>query len=461
MNPSETAAGARSKTIIPPLVRADSRIGGAMAQELIAADGSAVDRRLFVEPSIYALEQERIFAKCWLYLGHESDLEGNGAFFTTTMGEDPVIVVRDKQGKLRVYLNSCTHRGAKVCRVDSGVATTFTCPYHAWTFNNEGVLIAVPRQGPAYGARFDRSEHGLREAPQVESFGGMVFATWDPEAPPLREYLGDMAFYLELMLSRMDGGTETIGGIHKWTIDVNWKIPAENFAGDHYHVPSTHGAGVEMGFRSPLTNDGYCIQTGNGHSIGSERGGAQQGKAVQTAYDGFISDMRAQLVAKHGKTAEAFVPIGVGTIFPNMSFLDTARFRSFRVWHPRGPDKIEVHSWCVVDKAMPDELKAAVRKQYSLAFGPGGIFEQDDGDIWQSVQDSMRGYIGRQGRLNYQMGLGRETPTAERYGEPFPGSTSDMLMTEANQRAFYRHYAKVMTDAPTKPATQAATQAAE
>ena len=431
-------------TVLPPLVSEEGWIGAFRARELVAVDGSAIDRRLFVDEATYRLEQERIFAKCWLYVGHESELSETGSFFTTTMGEDPIIVVRDKTDRVRAFLNSCSHRGAKVCRVDSGVATLFRCPYHAWTFNTEGELMAVPRLGPAYGNNLDRSKYGLREVPHISSFGGMIFANWDPAAPALRDYLGDMAFYLDLMLTRMDGGTEAIGGMHKWTIDVNWKIPSENFAGDHYHVPSTHGAGVEMGFRRPLTNNGYCIQTGNGHSIGSERGGAQQGTAVQTDYDGFMAAMRAQLVAKYGEAAEAFAPIGVGTLFPNMSFLDTARFRSFRVWHPRGVDKIEVHSWCIVDKAMPAELKTAVRQQYSLAFGPGGIFEQDDGDIWQSVQDAMRGHIGRQGRLNYQMGLGREAPTAERYGPPFPGSCSDMLMTEANQRAFYRHYAKVM-----------------
>ena len=433
-------------TPLPPLVREGSTIGGAPAADLIARDGSGVDRRLFVDDAVYRLEQARIFAKCWLYLGHESALAETGAFFTTTMGEDPVIVVRDKTDRLRAFLNSCSHRGAKVCRVDSGVATLFRCPYHAWTYSTEGALVAVPRLGPAYGDALDMSQHGLREVAHVESFHGMVFGTWDAEAPSLREYLGDMAFYLELMLSRMDGGTEAIGGVHKWTINVNWKIPSENFAGDHYHVPSTHGAGVQMGFRSPLTNNGYCIQTGNGHSIGSERGGAQQGTAVKTEYDAFMKQMRSELVAKHGEAANAFVPIGVGTIFPNMSFLDSARFRSFRVWHPRGVDRIEAHSWCIVDKALPAELKTAVRRQYSLAFGPGGIFEQDDGDIWQSVQDAMRGHIGQQGRFNYQMGLGREAPTTERYGPPFPGSCSDILMTEANQRGFYRHYAKVMAD---------------
>ncbi len=447
--PSRTQAAtpnAAAGTPLPPMVGEDATIGTVPARELIAPDGSGVARRLFVDESIYRLEQERIFAKCWLYLGHESELPVNGAFFATTMGEDPVIVVRDRTGRLRAFLNSCSHRGAKVCRVDSGTTALFRCPYHSWSFNIEGQLVNVPRQADVYGPDFDKSRLGLREVPHVESFGGMIFACWDPEAPTLREYLGDMAFYLDLMLNRMEGGTEAIGGVHKWTIDVNWKIPAENFAGDHYHVPSTHGAGVEMGFRSQLTNVGYCVQTGNGHSIGNERGGAQQGTAVPTEYDKLLGRIREQYKQKLGDSAEFFVPIGVGTLFPNMSFLDSARFRSFRVWHPRGVDKIEVTSWCIVDKAMPADLKAAVRQRYSLAFGPGGIFEQDDGDIWQSVQDAMRGHIGRQGRFNYQMGIGREAPTTERYGAQFPGSSSDILMTEANQRAYYRHYARLMAD---------------
>src|SRR4051812_11257519 len=119
-DPTQPATAPRPpRTPLPPLVSADARIASFSAGDLMAADGSAIDRRLFVDPGVYRLEQERIFAKCWLYLGHESTLAGNQSFFTTTMGEDPVIVVRDKTGRLRAFLNSCSHRGAKVCRADS------------------------------------------------------------------------------------------------------------------------------------------------------------------------------------------------------------------------------------------------------------------------------------------------------------------------------------------------------
>src|SRR5262245_29585788 len=134
----------------PPAVLPNARIGSYRAGDLVNADASAVDRRLFVDEELYRLEQQRIFAKSWLFVGHESQLESNGSFLTTTMGEDPVLIVRDRSGTLRGYLNSCTHRGTKICRADAGKASMFKCPYHGWTFNSEGALASVPRLGMAY-----------------------------------------------------------------------------------------------------------------------------------------------------------------------------------------------------------------------------------------------------------------------------------------------------------------------
>lgn len=430
-----------------PLIPASATVAGRPMSDLVVAEGAAVNRALYADPALYKLELERIFARCWLYVGHESQLPSHGSFITTTMGEDPVVVMRGKDGKLRAFLNSCTHRGAKVCRYDEGTVKTLRCTYHAWSFDTQGELIGVPRQEAVYGPEFDRAKFGLRPVAQLDTFGGMIFATWDPFAPSLRDYLGDIAFYLDLMLNRMEGGIEIVGGIHRWSVPCNWKIPSENGSGDNYHVPSAHGAGIEMGLRRPMSNNGYSIQTGNGHTVHAEaNGGPVGGPSVDTGYTQFLENMRGQAVAKFGDVGRDFVPVGIGAVFPNLMFMDTARFRSFRVFQPRGVDRLDVYAWCAVDKAMPEELKDVVRAQYSLAFGPAGLFEQDDGDVWTGIQEASRGFMGSREWMNFEMGLGRERPAKERFGDAFPGSTSDLLISEANQRAYYRQWTRTMAD---------------
>lgn len=414
---------------------------------LVDPEKGRVARRIFVDEELYQLELDRIFGRCWLYLAHESQIREPGDFVKAFMGEDEVIVSRGQDGKVRAFLNSCSHRGAKPCRAAEGNARTFRCPYHGWTFGSDGALVSVPRSKTVYGeGTLNRDELGLRQVTQVDSIGGLIFGTWDPAAPSLADYLGDMALYLDLMVNRTEGGLEVIGGAHRWVIDVNWKIPSENFGGDYYHLPTTHGSGIELGFRNPVTNDGYSMNFGIGHGFGAERGGAQQGTTAQSAYTEFIEGMRSRVAETRGEGYNQFVPIGVGNLFPNLSFMDTVRFRSLRLWHPRGPGQIEVVSWCLLDADLPEELKEATRQQYTLAFGPSGMFEQDDGDVWTGIQASLRGTVGRQGSFNYQAGLGREIPVATRYGEAFPGTMGDTLITEANQRDFYRRWQRQMLD---------------
>jgi nitrite reductase/ring-hydroxylating ferredoxin subunit len=400
-----------------------------------------LSRKIFVDREVYEMEQEKIFAKCWLFLCHETQLKQVGDYFTTYMGEDPVIVVKTEGGKIRAFLNSCRHKGVRLCRTDHGNAKQFTCPYHGWSYRITGELGGVPAFDQAYYRELDRSQWGLIEVAKLDSFHGMIFATWNPNAPSLLEYLGDMAVYLDRMLNRVEGGLEVLGGIHKWDVPTNWKLVAENSMGDAHHVPFAHRSVVDIGFRALPKLRGYEFSFEGGHGFGSEQGGIGGGKALASDYGKFLANLREE----QSKTnpAAQFTPLGHGSIFPNFSFLDTLRFRFFRVCHPRGPEKLVTYQWCFVDKAMPAEFREKVRQDYILSFGPSGMFEVEDGEITGTIVDGAHGFIGRNQVFNYQMGLGHERPIGEVYGGDLPGRCG-FYWSEIGHRGYYSQWRKMM-----------------
>src|SRR5271169_4875809 len=197
-----------------------------------------ISREIFVNDEIYAQEQERLFARAWLFVGHDSQIPNPGDFVVSRMGEESVILTRDRTQKIHVFLNSGRHRGMKVCRYDEGNTTVFTCPYHGWSYGTDGRLAGVPYFREAYHSQLDRSQWGLVEVAQLANYKGAIWATWDRQAPSFAEYLGDFVRYLDLTLETWDGGdsgVEVLGGIQKWIMPCNWKFPAENFCGDSYH----------------------------------------------------------------------------------------------------------------------------------------------------------------------------------------------------------------------------------
>ena len=132
-----------------------------------------VARRAFVDPEILEAEREKIFDKCWLYLGHDSELRKAGDYVTRSVGGRTVLFTRDSQGQLHALLNTCPHRGARVCRERAGNAKSFQCFYHGWVFGLDGKLRNLPGED-GYPADFtSRTSSSLQPVPRFEAFRGL------------------------------------------------------------------------------------------------------------------------------------------------------------------------------------------------------------------------------------------------------------------------------------------------
>ncbi len=163
-----------------------------------------VHRSAMTSPEIFEIERERIFNRCWIYLGHESEVENRGDYRRRTVAGRPLFFARGRDGQVRVFLNPCPHRGALICRRDEGNSEVLQCFYHAWTFSSEGELIGVPGED-AYGPYFDRGELGLMEPPRVENYRGFIFVSFNPYVEDLVTYLAGARENLDLIVDQTEG----------------------------------------------------------------------------------------------------------------------------------------------------------------------------------------------------------------------------------------------------------------
>ena len=430
------------------------QLKGPAANGWVDLDQGLISREIFVSEEIYEEELEKVFARAWLFVGHESQIPKPGDFFVSSMGGESVILCRDRQDKIHVFLNSCRHRGMKVCRYDEGNTAVFSCPYHGWSYATDGNLVGVPYFKQAYRELLDKSQWGLIEVPQLANYQGAIFATWDPEAPSFEEYAGGFLPALEALLRGSDGsegGAEVYGGVQKWAMPSNWKFAAENFVGDFYHGishrsvdmtgmgPSGRGRRDTRGMEGTV-RVGTSFLGGHGtHPIVMPEEYIPEWRNLP-----IVSEYFREANEKARKTVgdKVRLRIGASTLFPNMSFA-AGQPRTIAVWNPRGALKTEAWRWYVVDKAAPQEVKDLILDYFLKYSGPGGLTEQDDMENWNYASAASKGTIARRHPYNYQMGMGFESTERSGVWAPTDALFSQGI-SEQNQRGFYRRWSELM-----------------
>lgn len=428
-----------------------------------------VSPAIHFDQQVYEVEAERVFNRSWIVVGHEQMVSSPGSYVTNYMGEVPVIVTRDPAGDIHVLVNKCAHRANQVCLFDRGKARGFVCSYHGWSYGLDGALNGVPMEQHVFPDGLDKSKLGLERLPKVANFHGLLFASFDPTAPALEDWLGaDACWILEnLVLSVPLGGLELLPGWHRVHSPGNWKLAAENFIGDNYHVVSaTHVAWLavereflDRGIAVPMTTyphgagTRYEISTGLDRTVPFGMGMVMTDDSVYQRDYAEAQQLGPEAVewVEHryqclqelqmGRTAKQYSFMS-GAIFPNfglMGFASPMLGRHFQLFHPRGPRAHEVWQWTMVEREAPQVVKDLAIQRVYQGQHPAGVIGPDDFENFERIVEAA-GPRRNWDRPNYYgMQLGHETDgPADLTGQAGP-SPSDV-----NTRNFYRYWLEMM-----------------
>ena len=358
-----------------------------------------VNRRAFTDEEVLAEERDRIFNRCWLYLGHETELAGPNDFVTRNVGGKELIFNRDRKGQFHAFFNTCPHRGAMVEREARGNALGFKCFYHGWAFNNNG-NFATRMQPGRYPEDFNHDGcANLKEVPKLAEYRGVYFINYDAGAVSLEDYLADARSIFDLLDEHGPNGMEVIGGEQKYCIRANWKLLFENSI-DGYHAIDTHGTYFEylaeaLGGPAEMPAETYVWDFKNGHA--AMEGNAPWGRPVAKWIPAWgedakseIAEIKRELIARVGEEkANRIAVLGRNTgIFPNLVINDIMAV-TVRTFYPSSPDYMNISAWALGVRGESEAFRKRRLDNFLEFLGPGGFATPDDVEALESAQ---RGY---------------------------------------------------------------------
>jgi p-cumate 2,3-dioxygenase alpha subunit len=355
-----------------------------------------VARKAFTDQEILKGEYDEVFNKCWLYVGHESEVAKKGDFVRRIVAKRNLVFNRDMDGNLNAFFNTCPHRGAEVCREAKGNSKHFTCMYHGWIFSASGELKSLPGE-ERYSADFKAQKRGnLVPVPRFENYRGMCFVNFDLNACSLVEYLGNAKEYLDLVLDQSSEGMTIISGQQDYAIRANWKLLVEN-SNDGYHAAMTHATYLDYLANTHAKGNEVALkgvgrELGGGHAVVEYT--APWGRPIANSIPIWgeegkqeMNRIHARLVAEHGKEKADRICFKNRNllIFPNLVINDIMAV-TFRTFYPTAPNYMNVSGWAIAPLNETEWARKYRINNFLEFLGPGGFATPDDVEALESCQ---------------------------------------------------------------------------
>jgi phenylpropionate dioxygenase-like ring-hydroxylating dioxygenase large terminal subunit len=415
---------------------------GARIDYKALVEDDRIHASLYTDARIFADEMERIFHRGWVFVGHASEIPRPGDYVTRRIGAQPVIMVRGREGEVAVLVNRCRHRGTMLCPAERGRARTFACPYHGWTYDIDGALLGVPYPG-GYAA-LDRSEYGLEAAARVSSYRGFVFASFAATGITLLEHLGAATRLIDRSCDLSPTGEiELTAGWVKHRCAANWKALPENDS-DGYHLGFVHLAlfkTVRMQYQR-VVGDEKAIRAvvrdwGHGHmEIDWSPGYQGPFEWFGGASGPVVADFVAALERRDGpELARQRIMQGPAhaLIFPNLFLGET----NIAIVEPVDVEEC-VHWHTPMFWAGVPQFNGRLLRMAEAGMGPASFLMPEDLIVAARNQQGLRARTPEW--LLLSRGLNREYVDDQ-------GRAVSHVTDETTNRALWRHYRAVMTEA--------------
>ncbi|ANY17459.1 aromatic ring-hydroxylating dioxygenase subunit alpha [Bordetella pseudohinzii] len=369
-----------------------------------------VHKDMFIDPEIFELEMEHLFANTWVYVGHDSQVPRPGDYITTTVGNQPVVMVRHSDQSVRVLYNRCPHKGTMVAGDACGnTGKFFRCPYHAWTFKTDGALLSIPlKKGydPAVLSQCEANQ-GMKPVAAVRNHRGFVFCRLNEQGESFEDFFGDALTTLDNMVDRSpEGRLEVAGGVFRYMHRCNWKMLVDNQT-DTCHPMVAHessaGTAVKVWEQAPegtpkpmavelfapfispyefFENMGIRVwQNGHGHTGVSD--------SIHAAYSGIPGYWDAMVAAYGEDRAHAILgDVRHNTVyFPNI--MVKGPIQTLRIFKPLAADRTLVESWTFRLVGAPDLLLERTLMYNRLINAPTSVVGHDDLEMYERAQQGL------------------------------------------------------------------------